>query len=148
MPIPASNPDGLLPIGIHDCTLDELKARFGAFQSNDQRPRLFARLQGFLAEVRAAGFVRSVLVDGSFVTSKPAPNEIDLILVVASDHDVSADLLPSRYNVLSKNRVRKRLGFDIVAVREGTSESEDAVAFFQQVRYQPSLRKGILKLTI
>jgi len=69
MPIPPFNPDGLLPVGIHECTIDELKVRFGGFQGSDQRPRLFARLEGFLAEVRAAGLVRSILVDGSFVTA-------------------------------------------------------------------------------
>jgi hypothetical protein len=92
MPIPTLNPDGLLPVGIQDCTLDELKTGFGSFQGNDQRQLLFARLEGFLAEVRAAILVRSILVDGSFVTSKPDPNDIDLILIVASDHDFSGDL--------------------------------------------------------
>ena len=148
MPIPSLNQDGLLPVGIHDCTLAELKIRFGVFQSNDQRPRLFARLESFLAEVRAAGLVRSVLVDGSFVTSKPDPNDIDLVVVVLSGHDYTADLLPSQYNVLSKFRVRKRFGFDMVAVREGTAEFDDAAAFFRQVRNRPHLRKGILRLNV
>ena len=85
MSIPALNQDGLLPEGIHDCTLEEIKARFGSFQATDQRPRLLARLESFLAEVRAAGLVRSVLVDGSFVTSKADPHDIDLVVVVAAD---------------------------------------------------------------
>ena len=54
MPIPALDPRGLLPEGIHDCTLDEIKAAFGAFQSTDRRPQLFARLAAFLAEAKAA----------------------------------------------------------------------------------------------
>src|SRR5437899_2724406 len=117
MPIPALNVDGLLPVGIYECTLSEIKARFGVFQGNDQRLRLFAKLESFLAEARAAGLVRSVLVDGSFVTSKPNPNDIDLVVVVLPGHDYTADLLPSQYNVLSKFRVRRRFGFDMVAVR-------------------------------
>jgi hypothetical protein len=148
MPIPALNPDGLLPGGIHDCTLDELKVGFGSFQGNDRRPRLFAGLEIFLAEVRAAGLVRSILVDGSFVTSKADPNDIDLVVVVSSGHDFAADLLPSQYNLLSKFRVRKRFGFDMVAVREDTTGFDEAAAFFQQVRNRPHLRKGILRLNL
>jgi len=87
-------------------------------------------------------------VDGSFVTSKPDPNDIDLVVIVMSGHDYAADLLPSQYNVLSKFRVRKRFGFDMVAVREDTTEFEDAAAFFQQVRNRPNLRKGILRLNV
>src|SRR5437867_12297138 len=122
MPIPPFSPDGLLPVGIHECTIDELKVRFGGFQGSDQRPRLFARLEGFLAEVRAAGLVRSILVDGSFVTAKPEPNDIDLILIVAADHDFSADLSPPAYNVLSRQRVYRRYGFDLLVAREASVE--------------------------
>src|SRR6267143_6908647 len=98
MPLPALNHDGLLPPGIHDCTLDELKVGFGNFQGNDQRPRLFARLEDFLDEARTAGLVRCVLVNGSFVTSKPDPNDIDMVVVVSLGHDFAADLLPLQYN--------------------------------------------------
>lgn len=148
MPLPTLNDDGLLPAGIHDCTLDELKAGFGSFQGNDQRPRLFARFERFLAEVRVAGLVRSILVDGSFVTSKPDPNDIDLILTVASDHDFSGDLSPSAYNVLSKRRVHRRYGFDLLVAREASVEYKRWTEFFQQVRLEPDRRKGILRLTI
>src|SRR6185369_15178268 len=114
MPIPVLNRDGFLPAGIHDCTLDELKATFGRFQGRDQRPRLFGKLEEFLTAIRAAGLVRCLLVDGSFFTAKPDPNDIDLVVVVAAGHDFATDLLPSQYNVLSKFRVRKRFGFDMV----------------------------------
>jgi hypothetical protein len=148
MPLPILDPDGLLPAGIHDCTLDELRARFGSFQGNDRRPSLFARLEDFLAEVRAAGLVRHILVDGSFVTSKRDPNDIDLILIVASDHDFSEDLSPSVYNVLSKQRVHRRFGFDMLVAREASVEYQRWTEFFQQVRLEPDRRKGILRLTI
>jgi len=88
------------------------------------------------------------VIDGSFVTAETDPNDIDLIAIIQRDYDFSADLLPSQYNVVSKTRVRKRFGFDLVAVREDTTELDDAVAFFEQVRGKPGLRKGILKLTL
>jgi hypothetical protein len=148
MAMPPLNEHGLLPVGVHDCTLDDIKARFGTFQSNDRRPQLFQKLLALIAELKAAGFARCLLVDGSFVTAEATPNDIDLVLVLPSRHDLSADLAPAHYNLVSKRRVQKRYGFDILAVREEMSEYDEAIAFFQQVRHRPSLRKGILRVIL
>lgn len=148
MPIPDFDEHGLLPVGVHDCTLAEVAARFGIFQGNEQRPRLMIKLSEFLEEVRASGIVREVLVDGSFVTAAPAPNDVDLIMVVARSHNFAADLNPAAYNVVSKRRVQRRYGFDMLVAREGSVEYGRWVAFFQQVRLEPLATKGILRLRI
>ena len=147
MPIPEFDEHGLLPVGVHDCILAEIAARFGVFQGNEQRPRLLAKLTDFLKEVRASGIVLEVLVDGSFVTGEPSPNDIDLIVVLPSTHDRAADLPLLHYNVVSRKRVRSRFGFDTVSVRQGTTEYATSIEFFQQVRGEPGLRKGLLRLT-
>ena len=139
----AFDEQGFLPPGVHDCTMNEIKARFGSFQSTDRRPQLFAKLMAFHGEAKVAGIFRAIIVDGSFVTAKPEPNDIDLVVVVASDHDLTADLGPAAYNIISKKRVQRRFGFDMVAVREGTLEYDDATTFFQQVRREFASRKGI-----
>ena len=105
MPIPELNGFGLLPEGVYACTLAEAQTRFGNFQESDRRPRLGAKLTEFLLEVSRCGLVRSVLLDGSFVTAKPDPRDIDLILVVSGDHDFSAELTAAEYNVVSKRSV-------------------------------------------
>src|SRR5690349_17564318 len=100
MAIPDLNEHGLLPVGIHDCTFSELEARFGQNQwvtdtQSDsprevlcqQRGKLCASLKAYLAELRRIGLDVEVLVDGSFVTEKPDPNDIDLIVVFPADHD-------------------------------------------------------------
>ena len=117
MPIPELNTHGLLPPGVHDCTVGEITERFGVFQGGEQRPRLMEKLIAFAAEARASGIVRALLVDGSFVTAKSVPNDMDLIVIVAGTHDFSADLRPLEYNVVSKRRVRQRYGFDILVAR-------------------------------
>jgi hypothetical protein len=148
MPIPALDQDGLLPVGVHECTLSEIRSRFGSFQTSDQRPRQFARLETFVAEASATGLIRVLIVDGSFVTQKPSPNDIDLIVVVESKHDFSSDIGPRAYNILSKNSVRRRFGFDLLVARENSVEYNDWVEFFQQVRLEPGRRKGILRLRL
>ena len=146
MPIPAFNEHGFLPVGIHDCTLAELKARFGSF--SDRRPQLYSKLEAFLSAARASRIVQSVLVDGSFVTSSLEPNDIDLILVLAAAHDFSADLLPDEYNVLSKRRVYRKYGFDLLVASAGSEPYRRYVTFFQQIRFEPARAKGILRVTL
>ena len=148
MPIPNFDEKGLLPPGIHDCSLDEIRERFGTYQGTDRRVELYAKLQAFLEEVRSTRLVVAVIVDGSFVTSKPNPEDIDLILVLSSDHDFSAKLRPFEYNVLSRRRVRRRYGFDLFVARENRPEYNEYTEFFQQVRGQPEARKGIVRIQL
>jgi len=148
MAIPALDSRGFLPIGVHDCTLEEIKVRFGSFQRSERRPNLFKRLQAFLSEARASGIVQSVLVDGSFVTGSPEPNDIDLIVLVAAEYTFSADMPPRQYNVLSKRRVHRRHGFDVLVARTGSEEHQRYVSFFQQIRFEPGHGKGILRLKL
>lgn len=148
MAIPLLDEHGFLPVGVHDCTWEEIKSRFGSFQVSDCRPKLLQKLQALVADVRSARIARWLLVDGSFATAKPDPNDIDLVLVLPFAHDLMADLSPAQYNLVSKRRVQRRFGFDIVAVRESTVEYDEAVAFFEQVRHEPALRKGIFRLSL
>ena len=148
MAIPPFNEHGWLPDGIRECTLEEATGRLGAFQGSDRRPNLWAKFAEFLREVKECGLVEAVLLDGSFVTAKPDPNDIDLILVVSAEHDFSADLRPIEYNVLSQRRVRRRFGFDLLVARTGSEEYRRYVGFFQQVRLEPGRRKGILRVRL
>ena len=146
--IPALDEGGLLPEGIHDGTLAEAEAHFGKFQGSDRRVQLWRGFVEFLREAKTSGLVEMVLLDGSFVTAKPTPNDIDLVVVVFTAHDFGADLPPHQYNVLAQQRVRRRFGCDIVVVRNGTDDLTQAVEFFTQVRQQPGRRKGLLRLKL
>jgi predicted nucleotidyltransferase len=148
MPIPNLNKQGLLPPGIYDCSLEEIGERFGTFQSTDLRPRLYEKLQAFLQQVRSTNLVIVVIVNGSFVTGKANPNDIDLILMLPSSHDLRAELVPMAYNVLSKRRVSRQYEFDILVAREDAIDYTQSVEFFQQVRGQPHLYKGVLRIGV
>ena len=146
--IPPFNENGWLPDGIHDCTLQEAAERFAAFQSSDRRPQLWARFTEFMREAKACQLIEAVLVGGSFVTAEPDPRDIDLVLVVAASHDFSADLSPAQYNLLAQRRVHRRFGFDIVVAKNGSGSFEEAIAFFQQVKQRPGMKKGILRIEL
>lgn len=47
------------------------------FSVSDRRLKLFDALAQMLEEVLATGWVKEVIIDGSFVTDKAEPNDID-----------------------------------------------------------------------
>lgn len=100
--------DGVLPPGIHDASLDEIKALFGQFQETDQRPRLFEKLQGLVDQIKSLGFIRHLIINGSFVTLKPDPEDIDLILAIEPDILRRPEWTPEEYNAISSRRLRRQ----------------------------------------
>jgi len=76
------NNAGLLPPGVHDMRLEKVGALIGSYQQNDQRPRLFAKFEELLIEIKAVGLVRFLIINSSFVTSKLASGDLDSIIVV------------------------------------------------------------------
>src|SRR6516225_7384705 len=132
MPIPPLGPDGLLPPGVHDCALEEIENRFAGFRGSDRRPQLWAKFKRFFQAAQASTLVEALVLDGSFVTAGPNPNDIDLVVVVSANHDFGAGLPPGQYDVLAQKRVRRRFGFDIVVAKNGSGNLAQAVAFFAQ----------------
>jgi hypothetical protein len=148
MPIPPLNSNGLLPAGIHDKTLDEIRQRFGSFQGSDRRIQLFNRFEQLVVELRRSGRFAAVIVDGSFVTAKPAPEDVDLIVALRRDHDWNADLAPSDYALVSRPALRRRFAFDVLLAAYGGSDYERYVEFYGRVREDASVRKGILRIEL
>lgn len=148
MPIPELAATGLLPPGIHDCTLAELKQQFGSFQTSNRRPELFARLEEYVQETKLSGLLQAFVVDGSFVTIEAMPNDVDMIAVLQPDHDFSIELRPFQANVISSRHVRRKYGFDLLVAREGSAEYVEYTTFFQQVRFKPELSKGIVRVRL
>ena len=71
--IPAPNAIGELPPGIHTATLTEVEA---VLVTTPRRRRLCEGLRRAVQNLHAAG-VRRVFIDGSFVTTKADPNDVD-----------------------------------------------------------------------
>jgi hypothetical protein len=128
MPIPSLTDDGLLPDGVHDCSIEEIKSAFGWFGSSGKRSRLFQKLVEYVESVRDTDLIVDIIVDGSFVTSAADPDDIDLLVAVRER--TSGELLrPIEYNSISKTRVRRRFGFDILVAPEGSREYRRHVEF-------------------
>ena len=148
MPIPALTADGFLPTGLFDCSLAEVRARFGSFQGIDTRQRHFARLEDLVATMQRSGLFEALLLDGSFVTAKPSPNDIDLVAVLRPGHDFERDLPMSEYALVSRPMLRRRFRFDIIVAERDSQLYKTYVEFFSRVRENPEARKGLLRLTL
>lgn len=146
MPIPPFTENGVLPIGIYDTSLSEVEEKFGRFRSDEDRVVLFQKLTHYLVELFSWGHVQEVLLDGSFVSSKDNPGDIDLIIVLRSDFDYAAPTTPAEYNVLSSRRVIRTYNFDAKTVSANSLEYETWVNYFSQDTRRPGFTKGLLRL--
>jgi hypothetical protein len=71
--VSALAPWPVLPPGIHDATLDEVKERFG---TTPHREWLFGGFVRVVEALRRAG-CSTIFLDGSFITAKPHPGDFD-----------------------------------------------------------------------
>lgn len=75
--LPPFDEHGYLPPGIHECSWDELEVRFGI--GSPERKVQIKELRQFLDWCRQSG-IRRVIVNGSFVTAKISPIDVDVVI--------------------------------------------------------------------
>ena|ERR1041385_6014042 len=148
MPLPPLNAHGFLPTGIHDATLDEVRERFGTFQKSDRRTTLFGRLEELITALRRSERFLAILLDGSFVTAKSQPEDIDLVIVLPRNHDWTADLGPAESALVNRPALQRRFSFDVLLAAEGGADYERYVEFFGRVRENAAIRKGIVRIRL
>ncbi len=146
--------DGVLPEGIHRCTLEEVKSIFGRFTRSDRRPQLTEKLAQYIQDARNSGVVSAVVIDGSYVTDKEEPGDIDLIVALRSDFDLASEMRPLEYNIQSKPMVRKLYGFDVLPATDGSETYLRLLDFFSLVKLDDpdqetnQERKGLLRIEL
>jgi hypothetical protein len=80
--IPEFRPDGYLPEGLHPASEAESTFQFGS--TTPRRRRLVLRLRRWIVLARDIG-ARRLLIDGSFVTAKPEPDDIDAVILLPAN---------------------------------------------------------------
>lgn len=76
--IPEFNDEGYLPPGIHKAALEEIAGRFG--REPELRQAQMDSLRWLLDLCKRVG-VQRLIINGSFVTDKWEPNDIDCVLL-------------------------------------------------------------------
>lgn len=105
---------GWLPEGVVDATLDEIVQELGRFTVNDRRPKLVKKLQAYVEELQQWKVATEIYIDGSFVSARHEPNDIDVILYLRADFVARGDSWkPTEINLVSKRFVRKQYEIDL-----------------------------------
>jgi hypothetical protein len=138
--IPDFDSNGNLPPGVYDVSLEEIEH---CFAWNDRRKKLFEGLRAAIINLTQAN-VKRVWIDGSFVTNKDDPNDIDGYW--ESDKDVDADKIDPVFLDMYPPRkaMKEKYGVDflISGVLIADSPGNTIEDFFQIDR--DGNKKGIL----
>ena len=126
MALPKFNSAGDLPEGVHRATLDEAIARFG--MSTEWRKVATERLVEISRLARSTGNLERLIIFGSYVTSKPMPGDIDMILVSRDDFDMrTCD--ESTKPLFDHIQAAQRFGASLFWVRPGMLINETLASF-------------------
>lgn len=142
--IPSFTDEGLLPPGVHDTDLEELKEKMGWSR---RRRELLEGLEESLG-LMAACRVERVYLDGSFVTDKDRPNDIDGCYDLAEDvTDDDLGRLAPIFPPSPSNRAeaKRRFGVDFFpAAATELGSGQPFLRFFQTDR--EGRERGVLSV--
>jgi hypothetical protein len=144
MPLPVFDSRGDLPEGVYHATLAEVTERFG--HGTPQRELVTARLLHIHELAQRTGKLLRFVIFGSYVTTKPEPNDIDIILIMRDDfreEDYTEDVLP----VFDHVRAHDELGASVFWTRSGAvllETVDEFIAHWQRTR--DLTRRGIVEV--
>jgi hypothetical protein len=141
--IPDFRDDGYLPEGLHIATEAEVTFRFGA--ATARRRRLVLRLRRWL-DLSRLTHARRFLVDGSFVTTKAEPKDVDAVVLLADDFEQQIsdgnDAALELEGMLLTRRPEE------IFAAEDTHDWDEWVEFFSRTRESDGRRKGLVEIEL
>ena len=143
MPIPEFRTDGYLPEGVYQATEAEALFRFGS--STPRRRYLALRLRRWLELARAVGATR-FFVDGSFVTAKPHPGDVDAVVLLPREFEeqVQAEFEPA----LELEEILVTRQPEELFAAEDDADWYGWIEFFTRTREADGRRKGVVEILL
>ena len=90
--VPEFNKYGNLPAGIYESSLTCIEKRFGL--NSKKRISLFKDFQNFLELITPFKTnIKRLILNGSFVTSKESPGDIDCIIIIENNFRFTPDIV-------------------------------------------------------
>ena len=141
--IPEFRSDGYLPEGLHIASEAEVTFRFGS--SSPRRRRLALRLRRWIELARKVKALR-LLIDGSFVTNKHEPNDIDAVILLPEDfqHQIEQEMEPA---IELEHMLLTRHPEEIFAA-EDQADWSAWLQFFSRTREADGRRKGLVEIKL
>ncbi len=88
--IPPFDDNGFLPPGIHPASLDEIEGRFGS--STEIRQSQFQSILWLLEIIEGQPGIVRIILNGSFATDLPEPNDVDCVILVDETFDAEGSI--------------------------------------------------------
>ena len=142
MPIPRFNQYGLLPPGIYEASMEELAQGLGF---TARRLELIGTGLRFVCGELAVIGVTDVVLDGSFVTWKPSPGDIDGYVITRLGSEVASMIKDRRRLWFARYQVDLFAAFEDLT---GPGSVADWEEWFGHTREQPPQAKGLIKLNL
>ncbi len=141
--IPKFRADDYLPEGLHPASESEIIFRFGS--PTKQRRRLTLRLRRWIELTRLVGGLR-MMIDGSFVTAKAEPHDIDSVILLPFDfqNQIDKGMEPA---LELEDMILTRRPEEIFAAEDETDWYE-WIEFFSRTREADGRRKGIVEVIL
>lgn len=141
--IPPFRPDGYLPEGLIAATEAEITFRFGS--TSPRRRRLALRVRRWVELAREVNAPR-LLIDGSFVTEKPDPKDVDAVVLLPQDFQ--QQVAWGRDAALELEQMLLTRRPEEVFAAEDESDWDAWVEFFGRTREFDGRRKGIVEVEL
>ena len=141
--IPDFRDDGYLPEGLHVASEADVTFRFGT--ATRQRQRLALRLRQWLELARSINAKR-FFVDGSFVTLKPDPDDVDAVIWLPEDFAIRLERGDMEAVELDSMLLTRRPE-ELFAAEDGR-DWDDWVDFFGRTREEDDRRKGVVEINL
>jgi hypothetical protein len=141
--LPAFRDDGYLPNGVHPCPLSEATFRFGS--GSKRRKRLAVRVRHWIALCTAVG-ARRFFLDGSFVTDKKNPHDVDAVVLLPADFETRVQRGDEAALELH-DMLLTRQPEELFAA-EDDADWNDWVEFFTRTREADGRRKGVVEVQV
>jgi hypothetical protein len=141
--IPVFRSDGYLPEGIHVCTEAEATFRFGS--KNRRRRGLAIRIRRWCELARAVGALR-LLLDGSYVTAKDEPEDVDAVMLLP--HDFAAQVERGLDPAIELEEMFSTRQPEEMFAAEDDADWEAWCEFFSRTREPDGRRKGLVEIVL
>jgi hypothetical protein len=141
--IPPFRADGYLPEGLHRASEPEVVFRFGA--STPRRRRLALRLRRWIELARRVA-ARRLLIDGSFVTAKDEPNDVDAVVLLPLDFESQVERGVNAALELEQMLLSRRP--EEIFAAEDDVDWADWLGFFSATREADGRRKGLVEVSL
>jgi hypothetical protein len=140
---PPFNSDGDLPVGVYRASLSDVTDHFGT--GSPQRRIVSRRLARIFELASGTGHLSRFIVFGSFVTSKPVPNDVDIFLLMEDSFEVG-QLTGAATIVFRQSTAQNWLGASIFWLRRFAAIGGEQMTIEDWQFKRDGTRRGIVEV--